>query len=516
MNHALAMREGELISWAKDQYAGYVDNLHDVLLDRELSKLSKVQKMIDMLPPGINICGFHVLKRDGTPIVDALGDLRNLRGFCIRRSRHTAEYPGNVRKPRGFLGLVGATEDRLSGHTYFGDGGWVECKHIPVVQAVVGHRFDMLQTGRELRFSEARNPGVLDLVLTMFQRVADSQLNQDFEPPLLRAIISSSRRRIKLWTDDCLFREHLAAAVRTGSWGVKPKMRDDGTLVEDDIGLMLQADDRGVVAWHDDAIHFKVRGQELVISRLDVINALEAEIQSVFGEAVHADIEPTIPKTGTGRHVSSGFAFWRPVGAMPLPNEKLNETIARLSSMGVDQYDSDRRFRFIAYWSALTTMERSGPVATIDGRFVSSGAPPRVRAMSEPVVFVRYGREGALSEVQRENNRDKLATQDYERACTRWRNNTLLLTDYDSPAGFMLSQLEERKPKSKDGVRFIPAIEAASLVPAEEEQELPKVRLRFRPRASHTAAPVPASAVLPPGGIVAGFLPTNDTPEAES
>ena len=514
MNHALTLREGELISWARDQYPGFVDGVHEVLLDRELSKLERVQKLMDRLPPGINICGFHVLKRDGLPIVDALGDLRNLRGFCLRRSRHTAEYPGDLRKPRGFLGLVGATEDRLSGHVYFGDGGWVEFKHIPVVQAVVGHRFDMLQTGRDLRFSESRNPGVLDIVLQMFQRVGDSQLNQDFEPPVLRSIVSSSRRNMRLWTDDYLFREHLAAAVRTGSWGMSPKRRDNGTIVEDDVGLMLQADDRGVVSWHDDAIHFKVHGHELVLPRLDVIAALEAEIQSVFGEAVHADIEPTIPKTGAGRAVSSGFAFWRPVGAMPLPNEKLNETVARLSSMGVDQYDSDRRFRFIAYWMALGTMERSGPVATIDGTFVSSGAPPRVRAMPEPVVFVRFGREGALSEVQRENNRDKLSTQEYEKACTRWRNNTLLLTDYDSPAGFMLSQIEERKPKSKMGIRFITAGEAASPVPM-EEPALPQVRIRVR-SVNAAPPPCPVEAVLPPGGIVSGFLRAEDLPAAES
>jgi hypothetical protein len=162
------------------------------------------------------------------------------------------------------------------------------------------------------------------------------------------------------------------------------------------------------------------------------------------------------------RDVSDGFSFWRPEGVVPIASESVGDTIARLSSLGMDKFDSDRRFRFIAYWAALTTMQRSNHVATIDGAFVSTGTPPRVCALKAPVVFVRYGREGSLSKSHRVNNRDKLSVPEFDRLRTRWRSNNLLLTDYDSPAGFLLSQMEERKPKSKVGVRFTPVSEVAS------------------------------------------------------
>ena len=455
MAQALTLREGSLIQWARDQFMQGREELHGVLLDDALSKLEKVQKLMGLLPPGVNICGFHVLRRDGKPIEDALGDLRNLRGFCLRRSRRMAAYPGGTAKPRGFVGLTGAVEDRLTGHVYFGDGGWVSSKHIPVVQSVVGHRYDLLQTGTELRFHESQNPGVLDTVIQMFQRAADDQLNHDFESPRLRAVVSGSRRNMRLWMEDDLFKEHLAAVVRTGSWGVQPKRHNNGSPANGDIGYLLQSDDRGVVSWRNDEIHFKVHGHEETIPRADVLFALEAEIKEVFGEDVHASIEPSIPKNAaSGRDVSGGFPFWRPEGVISVPGESLDDTLNRLGNLGVDQYDSDRRFRFIAYWAALTTVVRSGPVSTIDGTFVSSGAAPKVRPMAEPVVFIRYGREGALSKSHRVNNRDKVSVQEFERTRTRWRANNLLLTDYDSPAGFLLSQLEERKAKSKAGVGF--------------------------------------------------------------
>jgi len=462
LNQVLALREGALIQWAREQLVQIKDDLHDVLLG-DGSKLEKVQKLMNLLPPGVNVCGFHVLKRDGTPLVDGFGDLRNLRGFCLRRNRHMSAYPDGTAKPRGFIGLVGSVEDRLTGHVFFGDGEWVNHKHIPVVQSVVGHRYDILQTGADLRFHESQNPGVLDLVVQMFQRVADDDLNPDFESPVLRAVVSGSRHNTRLWLEDDTFRDHLAAVVRTGSWGVTPKRGDDNTPVNGDIGPLLQADGRGSVAWKNDEVHFKVHGKEEVISQADAAGALELEIKEVFGESVHARIEPVIPKNGSvSRDVSDGFAFWRPEGVVSIPNESVDETINRLSSLGVDKFDSDRRFRFIAYWAALTTMERSGNVATIDGSFVSTGSPPRVCAKKAPVVFVRYGREGALSKSHRVNNRDKLSVPEFDRLRTRWRSNNLLLTDYDSPAGFLLSQMEERKPKAKVGVRFTPAVEAAS------------------------------------------------------
>jgi hypothetical protein len=463
LNQVLALREGSLIQWAREQLIQIRDDLHDVLLG-DGSKLEKVQKLMNLLPPGCNICGFHALKRDGTPIVDAMGDLRNLRGFCLRRNRHMSLYSNGETKPRGFIGLVGSVEDRLSGHVYFGDGEWVNYKHIPVVPSVVGHRYDILQTGPDLRFHESQNPGVLDIVLQMFQRVADDDLNPDFEPPALRAVVSGSRRNTRLWMEDDLFHEHLAAVVRTGSWGIEPKRSEDGfTPVNGDIGPLLQADGRGSVSWKNDEIHFKVHGREEIISHADVTSALELEIKEVFGESVHARIEPTIPKNGSvSRDVSDGFSFWRPEGVVPIASESVGDTIARLSSLGMDKFDSDRRFRFIAYWAALTTMQRSNHVATIDGAFVSTGTPPRVCALKAPVVFVRYGREGSLSKSHRVNNRDKLSVPEFDRLRTRWRSNNLLLTDYDSPAGFLLSQMEERKPKSKVGVRFTPVSEVAS------------------------------------------------------
>jgi hypothetical protein len=396
---------------------------------------------------------------------------------------------------------------------YFGDGEWVNYKHIPVVQNVVGHRYDILQTGSDLRFHESQNPGVLNLVLQAFQRVADDDLNPDFESPVLRAVVSGSRRNTRLWMDDELFRDHLAAVVRTGSWGITPKRDENHAPVNGDIGPLLQTDGHGSVSWKGDEIHFRVHGREEVISQADASHALEVEIKEVFGESVHARIEPTIPKNGSvSREVSDGFPFWRPEGVVPIPNETVEDTLTRLSNLGMDKFDSDRRFRFIAFWAALTTMQRSRHVATIDGSFVSTGASLRVCAMKSPVVFVRYGREGSLSKSHRVNNRDKLSVSEFDRLRTRWRSNNLLLTDYDSPAGFLLSQLEDRKPKSKVGVRFTPAVEVAALPSASESASEPVQVVRLRHRSEE---PLVQDTVLPPGGIVAGFL-AKDSPATGS
>ena len=462
LNQVLALREGSLINWAREQLMRVRDDMHDVLLG-EGTKLEKVHRLMNLLPPGCNICGFHVLNHDGTAVSEGLGGLHNLRGFCLRRNRHMAMYPNGESKPRGFLGLIGAVEDRVSGHVYFGDGEWVNRRHIPVMPSVVGHRYDMLQTEPDLRFRESMHPGALTTVLHMFQRVADNDLNPDFDMPVLRAAMSSSRRNVRLWLEDELFREHLATVVRTGSWGIMPKRSAMHVPVNGDIGAFLQADGHGSVTWRDGEIHFKAHGQEEVISLADTAHALEVEIREVFGESVQARIEPTIPKNGAvSRDVADGFAFWRPEGAVALDNESAEETFVRLSNLGMDKFDSDRRFRFIAYWAALTTMQRGNHVTTIDGSFVSTGTSPRVQASPAPVVFVRYGREGALSKFHRANNRDKLSVQEFDRLRTRWRANNLFLVDYDNPAGFLLSQLEEQKTKLKTEVHFTPASEAAS------------------------------------------------------
>jgi len=92
-------------------------------------------------------------------------------------------------------------------------------------------------------------------------------------------------------------------------------------------------------------------------------------------------------------------------------------------------------------------------LVSLDGAFVSTGAAPRVRSMREPVVFVRYGREGALAETFRVSGRNRVANDEFSRLRTRWRANNLLLQDYDAPAGITLSRMEGRK-KGKGGVRF--------------------------------------------------------------
>jgi hypothetical protein len=452
VEEALRAKTGAFKQWAADQWHDAKEAIH-VVLREAVPKLEKVRKLMSLLPPGVNICGFRTLRRDGVPISEAYSDLRNLKGFCLRRGHTMFDYGDGKKKLMGFITLIGTVDDPQSGHVYFGNADWLDLPHIPVIPSGVGRRYDIFETRRpHLTFVEEHHPGVLDMVIDMFQRSVDDQLDAAFDSPRLRVVVPSSKRAMRLWLDDPLFKDHLAIVVNTGSWAL-PSALD--TFVANRSQITVES--------HGEAIHVTSDSAEGTIDRDEERHGIEQEIKRIFHANVTADIEPMFP-VGGPREVAAYTPLWRPRGVVPVAKETTAQTIERIKNLGVDACESDRRFKFICYWAALTTMIQAGPVETLDGRFISAISPPRVCAMEHPVVFMTYGREGALHQApQRDNIREEVSDAQWERVREKWHGDTLLLQDYGSPAAAILKDRREAEQNRKRGpVKFRTAAEVVS------------------------------------------------------